>query len=164
MRCIFFVLAILVVEAKAQIPRDKAGLFEYSGEVSGGNTPKMAERARKFFNQPFLVHWDSVAHTGQGNSTCFTGTGYITVRAKQHSIALPGEVPVSLQFSIEVKNGHYHYTVNRFKVEKQSLITFPLEEKPDSINSIVYDQLLQKTHQRVSYVIGYLKRYMEGNE
>jgi hypothetical protein len=164
MRCIFFLLIILVFEAEAQIPRSKTGLFEYTGEVSGGDTPLMIERARKFFNQPFLVHWDSVAHVDQGGGTRITGTGYITVRAKQHSIGLPGEVPVSLQFIIEVKNGRYRYIVNRFKVENQAPPAFPLEEKPDSINSLIYDQLLQRTHKRITYVIGYLKRYMVGGQ
>jgi len=164
MRCIFFLLAILVYRVEAQLPRSHTGTFEYTGEVTGGDLSLMKEKARSFFNQPFLVHWDSIARIEQEGSTRVTGTGYITVRAKQHSVALPGEVPVSLQFSIEVRNGRYRYTVNRFKVERQSLAAFPLEEKPDSINSLVYDQLLQRTHKRVSYVIGYLKRYMVGKE
>jgi hypothetical protein len=159
MRHLLFLFFFGVGTAVAQIPRTTAGLFEYSGEVSGGNTAAMMAKARTFFNQPFLVHWDSIARTEQDGSTRVTGMGYITVHAKKHSVSLPGEVPVSLQFSIEVKEGRYKYTVNHFKTDQ-----FALEQKPDSIKSLVYHQLLERTHKRMSFVIGWMKKYMDGQE
>lgn len=162
MRIVLFLIIVLVGRAGAQIPRTHSGMFEYSGEVSGGDTPLMTEKARSFFNQPFLVHWDSIARTELSGGTRVTGAGYITVRARRHRISLPGEVPVSLQLSIEVKEGRYRYTVNRFTVEKESQDKFPLEEKPDSVKSMEYIQVLEKTHRHVSFVIGWLKRYMAG--
>ena len=154
-----FLFCFSLTGAIAQIPRTTAGLFEYSGVVSGGNTTFMKEKANTFFNQPFLVHWDSIARSEQNGSVRVTGRGYITVHAKKHNVALPAEVPVSLQFSIEVKDGRYKYTVNHFKTEQ-----FALEQKPDAIKSVAYHQLLERTHKRMTFVIGWMKRYMDGQE
>lgn len=159
MRHLLVLLFFSASSAFAQIPRTTAGLFEYSGEVSGSNTLAIKEKANSFFKQPFLVHWDSIAHAEHDGSTRVTGMGYITVHAKKHSVGLPGEVPVSLQFSIEVKEGRYRYTINHFKTEQ-----FALEQKPDSINSLIYHQLLERTHKRMSFVIGFMKRYMDGQQ
>jgi hypothetical protein len=162
MRFLLFLLAFSVTGATAQIPRTNSGRFEYSGVVSGGNNPVMQEKARSFFNQPFLVHWDSIAYADQGARVF--GAGYITVRAKQHSVGLPSEVNVFIQMEIEVKEGSYSYKVNHFMVEQPHAPNFPLENKPDSIKRIAYDQLKHKTHERVSFVIGWLKKYMKGEE
>jgi hypothetical protein len=159
MRCLLFLLFFGLGSAVAQIPRTTAGLFEYSGEVSGGNTSQMKEKAQAFFNQPFLVHWDSIARSEHEGNTLVTGAGYITIAAKKHSVGLPSEVPVSLQFSIEVKEGRYKYTINHFRIEQ-----FALEQKPDSIKSLAYHQLLERTHKRMTFVIGWMKRYMHGQE
>jgi len=156
---------VLISVANAQIPRTTAGLFEYSGEFAADNTQRVMERARSFFNQPFLVHWDSIIQVQQSEATRFTGTGYITVRAKHHGLATPSPVPVSLQMIIEVKNGRYRYIINHFVVnEKEGTVHFGLENKPAVIKSIVYDQLIQNTHKKMSFVIGWLRRYMKGEE
>lgn len=156
---------VLVCRAEGQIPRDISGQFEYTGEIMTDNSPRLIERARAFFNQPFMVHWDSVRRIDQPHDMLVSGTGYITVRAKQHGISTPSPIPVSLHLSIEVKNGHYSYTVNHFVVDgREGGLQYPLEEKPDSVKAMVYDQLLQSTHKRVSFMIGWLKRYMKGDE
>lgn len=156
---------VLVCSAEAQIPRTTSGQFEYSGEIAADNAALTVERARTFFNQPFLVHWDSIARTGQTENTMVTGTGYITVKAKQHGISTPSPVPVSLQMCIEVKDGHYRYTINHFVVDaKEGRTPYRLEDKPNSVKSLVYHQVLQNTHKRISFVIGWLKRYMKGDE
>jgi hypothetical protein len=160
MRFTLLLIALWAYTSSAQIPRTKSGRFEYSGEVSGVNTQLLKEKASRFFNQPFLVHWDSVAK--QGNR--MFGAGYITVRAKQHSVGLPAEVNVFMQMEIEVKEGGYRYWVSHFMVDQPHAPNFPLENKPDSIKRIAYDQLKHKTHERVSFIIGWLKKYMTGEE
>ena len=161
MRSVFVigVFMMLVTGTEGQIPRTTSGHFEYTGEMIADNMPIAMEKARAFFNQPFLVHWDTVAQAG---NILVTGRGHINVKAKQHGLSIPSLVPVSLQFSIEVQNGHYNYRVNHFVVDSKAYnLSFPLEDKPDGLRSTVYDQLLQNTHKRVSSVIGWLKRYME---
>jgi hypothetical protein len=156
---------VLVWSAEAQIPRTTSGQYEYSGEIAADNTALTIERAHSFFNQPFLVHWDSVARSGEPENTLVTGSGYITVKAKQHGIATPSAVPVSLQMRIEVKNGSYRYTINHFVVDaRQGRTPYRLEDKPDSVKSLVYHQVLQNTHKKISFVIAWMKRYMKGEE
>jgi hypothetical protein len=106
-----------------------------------------------------------VAHLEQSADMLLTGIGYITVRAKLHGIATPSMVPVALHMSIEILNGRYRYTIDHFEViDKERNHQYKLEDKPDSVKSLVYDQLLQNTHKRVSFVIGWLKKYMRGEE
>jgi hypothetical protein len=70
-----------------------------------------------------------------------------------------------LRMRIEILNGHYRYTIDHFEViDKKGNLQYALEEKPGSVKSLVYDQLLQNTHKRVSFVIGWLKRYMKEDE
>jgi hypothetical protein len=158
-------LLVLVHIVNAQIPRTTAGVFEYSGEFAADNMPQVMERATSFFNQPFLVHWDSVAQERQVQHIRVIGSGHILVKAKHHEISTPSEVPVFLQMVIEVKNGRYRYTINHFVVnEKDGSIPYRLENKPDSVKAIVYDQLLQKTHKRITFVIGWLRKYMKDED
>jgi len=154
----------LVVRVEAQIPRTVSGQFEYSGEVAA-DTVRIMERAASFFNQPFMVHWDSIVRLDQPGDMVVKGTGYINVLAKHHDISTPTPVPVSLQLSIEIKKGHYRYTVNHFVVDgKEGRLKYPLEARPDSVKPLVYDQLVHNTHKRVSFMIGWLKKYMKGEE
>jgi hypothetical protein len=156
---------VLFSNAVGQIPRTTSGQFQYYGEVVTENTTHSREKAKSFFNQPFLVHWDTVAHLEQPAKTLLTGIGYINIRAKQHGISVPTIVPVSLHMSIEIVKGRYRYTVNHFEViDKEGQSHYRLEDKPETVKSIAYDQLLQNTHKRVSFVIGWLKRYMKGEE
>jgi hypothetical protein len=158
-------LLVLLPGVKGQIPRTNSGQFEYTGEIITENTPRVIERARSFFNQPFLVHWDSIAREERPENMQVTGTGHITVKAKQRGLQMPSPIPVSLCMKIEIRNGHYRYTINHFVVNsKNGGAHFPLEYKPDSVKSIVYDQLIQNTHKRVSFMIGWLKKYMKGEE
>jgi len=160
--CLFLVL---LAGVKGQIPRTNSGQFEYTGEIIAENIPRIMEKARSFFNQPFLVHWDSIAREDQSENMEVTGTGHITVKAKQRGLSMPSPIPVSLRLKIEIRNGHYRYTINHFVVNgKDGGIRFPLEDKPDSVKSILYDQLIQNTHKRVSFMIGWLKKYMKGEE
>ena len=158
-------IIVLVSNAVAQIPRTTAGQFQYYGEILAENTNHTIERAKSFFNQPFLVHWDTVASVQQPANLVMTGKGYINVRAKLHGVSVPSIIPVALHMSIEIVDGHYRYMINHFEVvDKEGKLQYHLEDKPETIKSIAYDQLLQNTHKRVSFVIGWLKKYMKGEE
>jgi hypothetical protein len=162
---IIWLSMVLVSKAHGQIPRANSGQFQYYGEVVAENTPRVMERAKAFFNQPFLVHWDTVARREQPANLVVSGKGYINVRAKKHGVSTPSLVPVGLQLSIEIVNGRYRYTVNHFSVmDKEGNTEYPLEDKPESVKGLVYDQLLQQTHKRISFVIGWMKKYMKGED
>jgi hypothetical protein len=153
---------VLISNAVGQIPRTTSGQFQYYGEVVTENTAHSMERAKSFFNQPFLVHWDTVAHVEKSSNLLLTGKGYIHIRAKQHGVSVPSLIPVALHMSIEIVNGRYRYVVNHFEViDKEGKSQYPLEDKPRSVKSLAYDQLLQNTHKRVTFVIGWLKKYMK---
>lgn len=159
---ILITLLILGIVANAQIPRATTGMFEYSGDLTADNMTHVMERARSFFSQPFLVHWDTVATEQQPQNIRLTGTGYVMVKAKMHELGIPTDVPVALQMTIEVKNGRYRYIINHFVVdEKERMVTFQLETKPASVKPIVYDQLISNTHKRMSFMIGVLRKYMK---
>jgi hypothetical protein len=156
---------VLVSNAKGQIPRATSGEFQYYGEVVAENTTHSKERAKTFFNQPFLVHWDTVARREQPANLLVSGKGYINVKAKQHGISTPSIVPVALHMSIEIVNGRYRYSINHFEVlDKEGKVQYALEDKPEKVKLFAYDQLLQNTHKRVSFVIAWLKRYMKDGE
>ncbi|WP_205510787.1 hypothetical protein [Longitalea arenae] len=155
----------LVFDAAAQLPRSTDGQYQYYGEVITENPAHAMERAKSFFNQPFLIHWDTVARREQATNLLVSGKGYINVKAKLRGLSTPSYVPVALHMSIEIKEGHYRYTINHFEViDKEGRAHYPLEDKPESVKSLVHYQLLQNTHKRVSFVIGWLKRYMKGEE
>jgi len=157
----WWLLLIIVEQASAQIPRNNAGVFEYTNDISTENVSYsiLKERARTFFNQPFLVHWTSIEDAHTGNE--FTGSGYLDIHVKNH-YAAKRAIPVLLRLSIEIKEGGFRYTVTQLKLsEKNTVTTFPLEERPEPVESGTYDRLLKKTHERISFVIGWLKKYME---
>jgi len=162
---IIWLSIVLVCTAMGQIPRATSGQFQYYGEVVAENTAHSMERAKSFFNQPFLVHWDTVARVEEPANLVVTGKGYINVKAKQHGLSTPSFVPVALHMSIEIIDGHYRYMISHFEViDNDGKYQYRLEDKPESVKALVYDQLLKNTHKRVSFVIGWLKRYMKGEE
>jgi hypothetical protein len=162
MRLLILLLALWAGGAAAQIPRTQSGQYEYSGEVSGIKASLLKERASRFFNQPFLVHWDSAVKTLDGNR--YRGKGYVTVQTRRHSVGLPTTVKVYLLFELDLSGDSYKYKMSHFRVAQTKGPNFPLETKPDSIKRLVYDQLKHKTHERVTAVIGWLKKYMRGEE
>lgn len=165
-----FLLCFLLLTAtlvQSQIPRNQSGMFEYSSKITVDDVAarSLNEKAAKFFNQPFLVHWDSVYRQPGSDNLVMVGKGYVDVRAKLHAISAGRSIPVSFDFMLEVEDGGYRYTWNNFEVNRlDNGINFEFERKPDSLKQITYDQLLQKTHKRISFVTGYLKRFMRGEE
>lgn len=168
MHYLFCLLLFAAIGAGAQIPRNQSGLFEYSHKVTVEDAAKaklLEEKAARFFNQPFLVHWDSVYRQEGTDNLVMKGKGWVDVRAKLRNIATTRNIPVSLEFTLEVEDGGYRYTWNHFEVDRlASGISFEFEKKPDSLKQITYDQLLQRTAERISYLSGFLKRYMKGEE
>jgi hypothetical protein len=168
MRYLLCLLLLTAGWANAQIPRNQSGLFEYSHKVTVDDVAAarlLEEKAASFFNQPFLIHWDSVYRQPGTQNLVMKGKGYVDVRAKMHHVATARNIPVSFEFTLEVDEKGYSYTWNHFEVDRlKEGINFEFEKKPDTIKQITYDQLLQKTHKRISYVTGYLKRYMKGEE
>ena len=162
MRYLLIIILLTGIEAKSQLPRNSSGQFEYSQKITTDlpTVQVLKQKARRFFNQPFLIHWDSVAVSDEGDIV--TGQGYINVRAKHHGLSVGRQIPISLQLTIEINDSCYSYTFNHFSVNKpQQQWHFPLEEKPDEVKSMTYDQMLRNTHDRVSFVIGWLKGYMD---
>lgn len=168
MRYLLCLLLLTGHWAGAQIPRNASGLFEYSHKVTVDDAAaarSLEEKAARFFNQPFLVHWDTVFRQPGTENLIMKGRGYVDVRAKLRNVATPRNIPVSLEFTLEINKAGYSYTWNHFEVDRlEEGINFEFEKKPDSLKQITYDQLLQKTHKRISYVTGYLKRFMKGEE
>ncbi len=167
MRPVLFIwfFMVLVSNGIGQIPRTTSGQFQYYGEVVAENTTHCMERAKSFFNQPFLVHWDTVARREKPANLLVSGKGYINVKAKQHGISIPSIIPVALHMSIEIVNGRYRYSINHFEVlDKEGKVQYALEDKPQKVKLFAYDQLLQNTHKRISFVIAWLKRYMKDGE
>lgn len=164
MRTLFCIAILLAVKASAQIPRNGSGQFEYAHEVTTnvGTVKALNEKARRFFNQPFLIHWDSVSVIEKDGGNVVTGVGYINVRAKAHGLSAGKNVPVTLRLAIETNDKGYTYTFNGFAITRKSAkFHFALEEKPEEVKPITYDQVLRATHDRISFVIGWMKRYME---
>jgi len=168
MRYLFCLLLLNAIGAIAQIPRNQSGLFEYSHKVTVDDaaTAKLLElKAAQFFNQPFLVHWDSIYRDKSENSLIIKGRGYVDVRAKLRSVATSRIIPVSLEFTLEIDESGYRYTWKNFEVDwAENGMNFEFEKKPESVKQITYDQVLNRTYKRISYVTGYLKRFMSGEE
>lgn len=167
MRYLVCLLLLIGNSARSQMPRNGSGLFEYTSRITvdAMTVASLEEKAARFFNQPFLVHWDSIYRQDRSGNLVMKGRGYVDVKAKLHSVATPRNIPVSLEFTLEVYSGGYRYTFNNFEVDRlESGPSFEFEKKPDSLKQMTYDQLLQKTHRRMSFVTGYLKKYMRGEE
>lgn len=167
MRYLVCLLLLIGNSARSQMPRNGSGLFEYTSRITveAMTVETLEEKAARFFNQPFLVHWDSIYRQDKSGNLVMKGRGYVDVKAKLHSVATPRNIPVSLEFTLEVYDGGYRYTFNNFEVDRlENGPSFEFEKKPDSLKQMTYDQLLQKTHRRISFVTGYLKKYMRGEE
>jgi hypothetical protein len=167
MRFCWFILLLFCVAAQAQVPRNASGLYEYASDITVSvPTDQLGKKVKKFFNTPFLVHWDSVGKPSTvNNTTTLQAKGHIKVGTRHRSIFSWTEIDVFLHASIEVKNGSYHYSFSHFVVEETPRASaFPLEQKPGAVRQLVYDQLLKKTHERITYVVGWLKGYMEQAE
>ena len=164
MKLALLICLLVCLESAAQLPRNQTGMFEYSQKITSGlpAVEQLKLKARRFFNQPFLVHWDSIDVLNGEEHTVITGKGYINVRAKQHGLSIGRQVPVSLQLAIDICDSGYTYRFNNFWMNKpKETVHFPLEDKPDDFKQLTYDQVLRNTHERVSFVIGWLKGYME---
>jgi hypothetical protein len=167
MRHLLFVLLLWSAAAAAQLPRNEEGLFELSQtiHVNRAAPDQLSKRARSFFDQPFLVHWDTVYQVPGAAHLIMKGEGYVDIRAKLRSIGSTRKVPVWFEFTLQVNENAYRYTINHFVVWKSVPDnSFPFEQRPESVRETVYDQLLQKTQKRISFITGWLKRYMDGGE
>lgn len=165
MKLTLWLLVLMTAQASAQIPRNNEGAFEYSHEITTNTVPGdlLKDRAKSFFNQPFLVHWTSInsSDTAQG---IYHAEGYLDIHVKNH-YSSKRAILVLLKLSIQIKEGSFRYTINRFSVNnKETAITFPLEERPGTVQEATYDRVLKKTHERISFVIDWLKRHMEDRE
>jgi hypothetical protein len=158
MQHLYIFLLIMSTGAMAQLPRNELDHFEYTQEITL-TTPDsiLVQRARTFFKQPFIVHWDSVAFV----DAVHTGKGHIMVRI--HHWLKGFTIPVALKLEIDIKKNGYRYSLRHLEADKKdSRYLFPLEQKPPAVNAIVYEQLLQKTHRYIGAVISLMKRYMGG--
>lgn len=168
MRHLLIVLLLWDSAAVAQLPRNEDGLFELSQTIRVNNnaaTGQLGNRARSFFNQPFLVHWDTIYQVPGAEHLVMKGEGYVDIRAKLRSVGSTRKVPVWFEFTLQVSENAYRYTINHFVVWKSvPADAFPFEKRPASVRETVYDQLLQKTQKRISFITGWLKRHMEGGE
>lgn len=159
MRLLLLIGVFTSVAAQGQLPRNTQDKYEYTQEIHL-NVPDTAitARAKSFFLQPFIVHWDSVAFV----DAVHTGKGHINVRL-HHKLA-SFVVPVALKLEVSVKDNAYRYSVRHLEADKKnSKYQFPLEDKPATVNAVAYEQLLQKTHRYIGSVISLLKRYMQGD-
>lgn len=158
MRIVLFILLIMSARAAAQLPRNGLDQYEYAQEITL-NAPDslLKHRARSFFMQPFIIHWDSVAIV----ESVYTGKGHIMMRINHWFSGFI--VPIALKLEIEVKDNAYRYSIRHLEADKKnSIYRFPLEQKPETVNSVVYEQLLQKTQRYIGSTISMLKRFMQG--
>lgn len=159
MRYLLCILLIMSAAAEAQLPRNTLDQYEYTQEISV-NAPDtlLRQRARSFFLQPFIIHWDSVAFV----EAVHTGKGHIMIRINHWTSGFA--VPVALKMDIEIKDNAYRYSIRHLEADKKnSKYLFALEQKPEGVNAAIYEQLLQKTHRYVGAVISMLKRFMQGD-
>lgn len=159
MRYCYIILLLISTQSAAQLPRNDLDQYEYTGEMHL-NAPDtlLMQRAKSFFRQPFIIHWDSVAFV-EGNHT---GKGYISVRINHRLSGF--NIPVDLKLEIDVKENGYRYSIRHLEANKKnSKFIFPLEQKPQDVNTAVYEQLQQKTHRYIGSVISMLKRFMQGD-
>jgi hypothetical protein len=144
--------------AEAQLPRNALDQYEYAQEITL-NAPDsiLKHRSRSFFLSPFIVHWDSVAFV----ENTHTAKGHIMVRVNYKLAYLT--IPVTLKLEIELLPSGYRYSIRHLEADKKnSKYLFPLEQKPESVSLVVYEQLLQKSQRYIVSVISLLKRFMQG--
>ena len=160
MRYTLFTLLLFSLSVQAQPPRNDLDQFEYSQQLSvNASDSTLSRRAHNFFKLPFIVHWDSVAFVDASN----TGKGNIRIRINHWLSSFV--VPVDLKVEIAIVPGGYRYSIRHFEANRPNTkYQFPLEQKPQAINGVIYEQLVQKTHGYISSAISYLKRYMAGEE
>jgi hypothetical protein len=156
------VILVLAISAMAQIPRNGAGHFEYTQSITLDNSPAalLQERAKKFFQLPMLAHWDSTYSADNNGSPAFAGDGYIEIGIS------PGisraRMKVGLQYIIQPLDNGYQYSIRKLTVRNEDGRVFPLEEKPADMKNKHYDLLVNRTHNYLQRVIGYMKRQMNG--
>ncbi|MBO9634057.1 MAG: hypothetical protein J7578_13155 [Chitinophagaceae bacterium] len=155
--CVLLVLALPVL---AQIPRNAGGHFEYTQAIQLDNSPSilLQERAKKFFNLPMLVHWDSTYSAGSNGGLIYTGEGYVEIGISSGMFG--SRVKVGLQYLIQPSDNGYQYSIRRLVVRGEDGQVFPLEEKPPPMKNKYYDQLVNRTHRYLQRVVGYMKRVM----
>lgn len=150
--------------SNAQIPRNDDGVFEYAHKLTlnDQSATELQHKARRFFNQPFLVHWQDIeTEESTDDKILVKGSGYINIKAKYRSFSTPKTIPVHLQLVIEVEGNSYRYSFTHFEVSKpDSTLQFDLDDKPSDIKDILYDQVVSATHKRISFIIGWMKKYM----
>src|SRR5687768_17812922 len=77
---------------------------QYYGELVTENTAHSMERAKSFFNQPFLIHWDTVARIEQPANLLLAGRGYINVkRSEEHTSELQSRLHLVCRLLLEKK-------------------------------------------------------------
>lgn len=159
MRHCYIILLIISTQVSAQLPRNDIDQYEYTQQIHL-NAPDtlLMKRARNFFRQPFIVHWDSVAFVDRTH----TGKGYIVVRINHRLSGF--SVPIDMKLEIDVKENGYRYSIRHLEANKKNTkYVFPLEQKPQDVHAAVYEQLQQKTHRYIGFIISMLKRFMQGD-
>jgi hypothetical protein len=159
MRYCYIILLFICTRATAQLPRNDIDQYEYTGEIHL-NMPDslLMQRAKSFFRQPFIVHWDSVAFVDGTH----TGKGYISVRINHRLSGF--NIPVDLKLEIDVKGNGYRYSIRHLEANKKNTkYVFPLEQKPQNVETAIYEKLQDKTHRYIGSVISMLKRFMQGD-
>lgn len=162
MRCIYWILLVTYCQAEAQMPRNAAGLFEYTQTIPLENMTDSAMqlKARRFFSQPFLVHWDSVTTGQQPGQPVASGIGYVEIQIISGFSKMV--IPVQLQMDLTVSGEGYRYSIGNLKAVKKSTgMAYPLEEKPPIMKYAVYDKLVNRTQRYITSMIAWLKTYME---
>ena len=160
MRSLFTILLLCALSAQAQPPRNDLDKYEYTQKLTvNASDSALRHRAREFFKIPFIIHWDSVAFV----EGVHTGQGYIKIRVHHWLSAFT--VPVRLKWEISVLPNGYRYSIRHLEANRQGTkYVFPLEHRPEDVNVVIYENLMDKSHQYLSSAISYLKRYMAGAE
>jgi hypothetical protein len=160
MRYLLFLTLLFSLDLKAQPPRNDLDQFEYTQQLTvNASDSELSRRAHEFFRLPFIVHWDSV-HFADGVNT---GKGNIRIRINHWLSSFL--VPVDLKLEITILPGGYRYSFRHLEANrKNSKYQFPLESRPEVVNGVIYEQLIDKTHNYLTSAISYLKRYMAGEQ
>lgn len=155
-------ILLLTAPMLAQIPRNSAGYFEYTQNITVDTSAAsvLTERAAKFFSRPMLIHWDSTYTASLNEASANAGDGYVEIGIT--SGLFGSRVKVGLQYVILPQDNNYQYSIRHLTVRNEKGDVFPLEEKPKEMKYKYYDQLVNRTHRYLQRVIGYMKREMEG--